>query len=117
MAVEPVLAQHILIAAMAGAMVILFGACYALAYAWSRTRGQPRVMGWAWLAYGLLAVSAGVLSVALNLDGFWRWVVGAMLLGYLVAPPAIWHLCVGTHAGAGGHSTKEDSLRGQAGGR
>jgi hypothetical protein len=29
---------------------------------------------------------------------FWTAIVGLMLLGYLVAPHAIWQLCVGTHA-------------------
>jgi hypothetical protein len=27
----------------------------------------------------------------------WRWVVLVMVVGYLLAPQAIWHLCVGTH--------------------
>ena len=119
MTVEPVLAQHILIAAMAGAMVILFGAFYALAFAWSKTHGKPRLLVWAYLAYALLVASSLVLARALNLDGLWQWVIGVMLSGYLLAPHAIWHLCVGTHAEGDNdeHGIHKNSLPGQASGR
>lgn len=119
MTVEPVLAQHIMIAAMAGAMVILFGAFYALAFAWSRTHGRPRLVIWAYVAYVLLVAASLVLARSLNLDGFWQWVIGVMLLGYLLAPHAIWHLCVGTHAEAHDdtHGLHKNSLPGQASGR
>jgi hypothetical protein len=52
------------------------------------------------LAYGayiLLAVFVALLADATHLTGFWQWVVYTMLLGYLLAPHGIWHLCEGTH--------------------
>jgi hypothetical protein len=54
----------------------------------------------AYLAYLGLVVSVLVLAMVANLfaTGFWTFVVVLMLAGYLLAPHAIWHLCVGTHA-------------------
>jgi len=52
------------------------------------------------VAYGIFAgfsVSVLVLAQALNLNGYWWAVTIAMLLGYLLAPQAIWKLSVGTH--------------------
>ena len=118
MTVEPVLAENILIAAMAGAMVIMFGAFYSLVFAWSRTHDRPRLMGWAYVAYAALVGATLVLARALHLEGFWQGVIGVMLVGYLIAPHAIWHLCVGTHGHEHGDLSKthDNSLRGRAGG-
>jgi hypothetical protein len=57
-------------------------------------------MPMAYLAYLGLFVSVMTLANAANLFNniFWSVIVGLMLFGYLVAPHAIWHLCVGTHA-------------------
>jgi len=95
--VEPVIAQHILIAAMAGAMVVLFGAIYAMFYAWSKIKKDPRFMIGAYLAYAIFVIFAVILTYTLNLTGFWYLIVAVMLVGYLFAPHGIWHLCVGTH--------------------
>ncbi len=89
----------ILIGALSGAGVVLGGAMYALFFALGKLNGSRVLLCAAWLAYGQLAVSALVLAGALGLDGPWVLVVVAMLVGYLLAPPAIWHLCVGTHGG------------------
>ncbi len=94
---EPVASQHILLAAIAGAFVILWGAGYALFFALGRLRGQP-VLHWIGLGcYAALVASTLALAVTLNLHGYWTSLVAVMLIGYLLAPYAIWWLCVGTH--------------------
>lgn len=98
--IEPVELQEFFAAFFSAAMVVLSGALCALLFAWSRVHGPARVMVLAYAAYGLLVVSVLVLSDALHLGGFWRIVVATMLIGYLLAPHGIWHLCVGTHADA-----------------
>jgi len=95
--VEPVVAQHILIAAMAGAMVVLFGAFYAMLFAWSRIKKDSRFMIGAYFAYSIFVVFTAIMTYTLNLTGFWYLIVAVMLIGYLLAPHGIWHLCVRTH--------------------
>ncbi len=97
MMTEPVEAQQIMLATMAGAMVVMFGAIYAFLFAWSKLRQRRALMPLAYLAYFCLAVAVVVLAQALHLTGFWSLIVAVMLLGYLLAPHAIWHLCVRTH--------------------
>ncbi len=81
------------------AMVIVFGALYALLFACSRLKRIPRLMPLAYIAYGGLFVSALVLARATHLfnSPWWAAIVVLMLDGYLLAPHAIWHLCTGTH--------------------
>jgi hypothetical protein len=96
---EPVKLADFFTVFFSAASVILFGASYALLFAWSRVRNRPRLMPLAYAAYVGLAVSVVVLALAANLfnNGFWTFIVLLMLIGYLIAPHAIWHLCVGTH--------------------
>lgn len=98
---EPVAAADIMKAVIAGAMVVLAGAGYALFFALGKIAGGALKATAAYLSYGVLVASVLVLAQALNLNGFWRIVVGVMLVGYLLAPHAIWHLCVGTHEAQG----------------
>ena len=81
------------------AMVIVFGALYALLFACSRLKRIPRLMPLAYIAYGGLFVSALVLARATHLfnSPWWAAIVVLMLAGYLLAPHAIWRLCTGTH--------------------
>jgi RsiW-degrading membrane proteinase PrsW (M82 family) len=95
--VEPVEAKDIMIAAMAGAMVIMFGAGYAFAFAMAKLNKQRSVMAVAYALYAGLVISVFVLAYALNLNGSWWAVTITMLVGYLLAPQAIWKLSVGTH--------------------
>ncbi len=106
---DPVEAQQIMLATMAGALVVMFGAIYAALFAWSRLRKRPAWMPAAYLAYLCLAVATIVLARSLHLSGFWSTVVFVMLFGYLLAPHAIWHLCVGTHESA--HKTADTDSR------
>lgn len=97
---EPVKLANFFIVFFSAASVIMFGATYALLFAWSRIRNRPRLMPLAYTAYVGLFVSVIALAFAANLfnNMFWSVIVLLMLAGYLVAPHAIWHLCVGTHA-------------------
>ena len=90
-------AQHIMLATLSGALVVLFGAFYALFFALAKLRHSRQTMLAAYGSYAAFFVSTMVLSETLNLDGFWLWLVATLLVGYLLAPQGIWHLCVGTH--------------------
>jgi hypothetical protein len=97
---EPVKLADFFIVFFSAASVILFGASYALLFAWSRVKSRPRLMMLAYAAYAGLVFSVITLALAANLfhNTFWTVIVFLMLAGYLLAPHAIWHLCVGTHA-------------------
>jgi hypothetical protein len=97
---EPVKLDDFFIVFFSAASVILFGASYALMFAWSRMKDRPRLMMLAYAAYAGLVLSVITLALAANLfhNTFWGVIVFLMLAGYLLAPHAIWHLCVGTHA-------------------
>jgi len=96
--IEPVELQNLWLAACAGALVILSGALYALLFAWSRVHCKPRLMPVAYSAYGLLVLFVAILAETLHLGEFWQIIVAILLVGYLLAPHGIWHLCVGTHS-------------------
>ena len=101
--IDPVATQHIMAAAIAGAMIILFGALYALFFALARLRARPTLMLVAYGAYALLVVAVAVLAITLNLTGLWQLVAAVMVIGYFVAPRLIWHLCAGTHVAEASH--------------
>ncbi len=97
--VEPAELANFFTIFFTSAMVIVLGALYALLFAFSRVGKRPRLMPLAYLSYTGLLVSALVLAQATNLlrHPMWALLVVLMLLGYLLAPHGIWHLCVGTH--------------------
>jgi hypothetical protein len=92
-------AAGILLSTIAAALVVVSGALYALLFALGRLRASRLLSRCAWAAYASLVVCTFALSTALELDGGWLWIIVLMLVGYLLAPGAIWHLSVGTHAG------------------
>lgn len=94
---ESVHAQQILLAALAGAMVVICGAAHALFLAFAKLQGSRKLMRVSWLAYALFVMAVLVLAWTLHLSGFWILLVIAMLTGYLLAPHGIWHLSVATH--------------------
>ena len=96
--IEPVELQNFFITFFSAAMVVILGALYALLFALSRIHKLSKLMPFAYAAYAGLFISVWVLAYATNLNGYWQIVVAAMLIGYLLAPHGIWHLCVGTHA-------------------
>lgn len=91
--------NSILLATMAGALVVLAGALYAAVYAIGRLAGNPALIKLSYLFYLVLVVSVLVLARTLNFSGIWNVVTVVMLVGYLLAPQGIWRLCVATHAG------------------
>lgn len=97
--IEPVKLANFFIVFFSAASVILCGATYALLFAWSRIKDRPRLMPLAYAAY--IGLVASVLTLAFNANlfnnNFWTFIVLLMLVGYLLAPHAIWHLCVRTH--------------------
>jgi hypothetical protein len=86
-------AAGILLSTIAAALVVVSGALYALLFALGRLRASRLLSRCAWAAYASLVVCTFAL------DGGWLWIIVLMLVGYLLAPGAIWHLSVGTHAG------------------
>lgn len=111
--IEPVALANFFTVFFSAAMVIITGALYALLFAFARVKTMPRLMPLAYFAYAGLAVSVLFLADAANLfhSGFWTAIVGLMLVGYLVAPHAIWHLCEGTHAGEHGGEEGDRSVK------
>ena len=91
-------AEQILLGALAGAAIVLSGALYALFFALGRLRGSQLLSRVAWVAYGMLVACTVLLTAVLDLGGPWRWIIAVLLVGYLAAPSAIWHLSVATHA-------------------
>jgi hypothetical protein len=94
---EPVELDDILISVIAGAMVVMFGALYALAFAIGRLSGNKSLARLAYGFYAMLAVAALILADTLHLTGSWQIITVVILAGYLLAPHAIWKLCVGSH--------------------
>lgn len=97
--IEPVKMADFFITFFSAASVIIFGALYALLFAYSRMKNVPRMMPLAYAAYAALFVSVMVLANVANLFGsaFWQFIVFLMLVGYLIAPRFIFQLCVATH--------------------
>ncbi len=95
--VDPVGLNDILIAVMAGALVVLFGALYAGALAFGRLYGKAGLVLVAYGFFALLAACVFVLSSALHLTGGWEMLVVLLLGGYLIAPHLIWRLSLATH--------------------
>lgn len=90
-------------------MIIIAGALYAALFAWSRIYAKRWLMSLAYAAYAVLFASVMVLANTLHLTGFWQIVVVAMLIGYLLAPHGIWHLCIGTHCEEEGEAQTEST--------
>lgn len=91
-------AANMLTGALAGAMVVICGALYALFLAFARLRASRTFARLSVAAYVVLVVCALLLSSSLGLSPIWYVVVAVMLAGYWLAPRAIWHLTEATHA-------------------
>ena len=95
--IQPVDLKDFLLTFFVSAGIILSGACYALCYAWGRLRGRPAFLRWALLAYAVLAGCALMLMQTAHLNGHWRALTVIMLIGYFLAPRAVFRLCAATH--------------------
>ena len=98
---EPMELQNLFFGTMSGAAVVLMGAFYALFFALGRLHKSRLFAAAALASFALLAAAVYVLVQALSLSGFWIVVTVVMLVGYFLAPRAIWHLSEGTHADDG----------------
>ncbi len=88
---------NILGGAIAGAAIVVCGGAYALLLAYGRKFPSRRAARGADIAFVLLALAAIGLVASLRLEGAWILLVGALLVGYRLAPAAMWRLCIGTH--------------------
>ena len=94
---EPVALKDFFITFFSSALIIMAGASYALLFAWSKAKPRLSITISAYLSYAVLLVSVYQLTLAANLDGYWRIISYLMVIGYFFAPIAIWHLCKQTH--------------------
>ena len=110
--IEPVKMADFFITFFSAASVIIFGALYALLFAYSKIKNVPRIMLLAYAAYAALFVSVMVLANVANLFGsaFWQFIVLLMLVGYLLAPRFIFQLCVATHDAVSDDDTLENKV-------
>lgn len=89
--------ENLFLGTLSGAAIVLLGAFYALFFALGRLHESVALALASLAAYGLLAVAVYGLIHALQLNGIWIAISVTMLIGYFLAPRAIWRLAVGTH--------------------
>ena len=94
---EPVSVSDLFLAIVSGALLVLCGALYALAYAFGRLLGKRPLVLLAYAAFAALVACAYVLIGALHLTGAWQALAIVLLAGYLFAPRWIWRLTAATH--------------------
>jgi drug/metabolite transporter (DMT)-like permease len=95
--VEPVELADLMVAVIAGALLVLCGAFYAGALAFARLYRRNDLALLAYVFFAALVGCVFVLADALHLSGTWNVLVGLLLVGYLIAPHLIWKLSVATH--------------------
>ena len=84
-------------AGFSAAAVVLCAAGYAILLALGRARHKPVLSRAALVAYAGVVAAAVALAWALRLQGLWLVLVAILLIGYFVAPRAVWRLSVATH--------------------
>jgi len=77
--------------------IVLFGAAYAVCLALGRLKGLAALRPLSYVAYLALVAVTVVFGWAMNLTGGWAVLTVVLLVGYFVAPRAIWRLSVATH--------------------
>jgi len=95
--IDPVAPEDMVTSFAAAALVILSGAGYAAVFAWARLSGRTGLLWVAYGCYGMLSLALATVARTNHLTAGWQVLVLAMLLGYLLAPHAIWRLCASTH--------------------
>ena len=93
--IDPVELQRIAVAALSAGGIVLFGAAYAICLALGRLKGLAIPLSY--VAYLALAAVTLLFAWSMNLTGAWAILTGVLLVGYFVAPRAIWRLSVATH--------------------
>jgi len=97
--------ESLLLGGLSGALVVLSGALYALLFTLGKLRRSKPLLQTAFLSYAVLFLSSLVLARVLLFSGWWIAIVIVMLIGYWLAPQAIWHLCIGTHGEPAGQES------------
>ena len=97
--IDPVHLSNFFIVFLTSALILLFGAVYALLFTFAKIKGNRNYFYAAYFSYGALSICIFSLAFSANLvkQPFWIFVVGLMMIGYFFAPQAIWKLCVATH--------------------
>ena len=95
--IDPVELQRIAVAALSAGGIVLFGAAYAICLALGRLKGLRVLRPLSYVAYLALAAMTLLFAWAMNLTGAWAILTVVLLVGYFVAPRAIWRLSVATH--------------------
>ena len=95
--IDPVELQRIAIAALSAGGIVLFGAAYAICLALGRLKGRAILRPLSYVAYLALVAVTLLFAWAMNLTGAWAILTVVLLVGYFVAPRAIWRLSVATH--------------------
>ena len=103
--IEPVALDNFLITFVSAGLVIMAATGYAIGFALSKTRSQPKIRFIAYLCYAILLISLWVLSRSANFSDSWLLLSLLMAAGYFFAPIGIWHLCARTHH----HSNSENT--------
>ena len=95
--IDPVELQRIAVAALSAGGIVLFGATYAICLALGRLKSLSILRSLAYVAYLALVAVTALFAWAMNLSGGWAVLTVLLLIGYFVAPRAIWRLSVATH--------------------
>lgn len=94
---EPGGIPELAIAGLSAGAVVLFAACYAALLALGRLHDLAPLRRAALAAYLAMVAATAALAWALALEGFWLALIAVLLVGYYIAPRAIWRLSVATH--------------------
>lgn len=95
--IEPVDPEDLRLVFVAAAAIVVGGVGYAGLFAWARLKNRRRWLAGAYVCYAALAAAVLLLARTAHLNGAWQGVVVLMLVGYLLAPHGIWHLCAASH--------------------
>ncbi|MYA15479.1 MAG: hypothetical protein F4089_07120 [Gammaproteobacteria bacterium] len=106
--IDPVELQRIAVAALSAGGIVLFGAAYAICLALGRLKGLAILRPLSYVAYLALVAVTVLFAWAMNLTGSWAILTVVLLIGYFVAPRAIWRLSVATHETSEGRTTETE---------
>ncbi len=89
--------QTLAIATAASAVIVLFGALYAILLALGHMKRSAHYYYLSYASYAVLAFATWALVEALQLSQIWLVLIATLLVGYLVGPQMIWRLSVAIH--------------------
>ena len=95
---EPVELKDFLTVFFVSAGVILFGAAYAILYAWAEIRQSAGIRQLSHLAYASLLPCIAALAWFAHFQGVWILLAAVMAIGYFWAPRFLMKLCRSTHS-------------------